>query len=190
MIIKQGRSRKKYLWLALGAILALASTLSALELTNTTHLLHKKDGPVVTASQQTKGETQTKNSDQQSGSSKSSTDQKSQGGGNAASNLTLLAPSGNFVSNHRPNLSGSPAPNSINSVCTTTPGASCKITFTKDGATKSLPPQIVDQGGSTYWNWKLQDIGLTQGSWKIEAIASLNEQASTSSDVLNLEVGQ
>src|SRR5688500_16712624 len=36
-------------------------------------------------------------------------------------NAVLQEPSGSFVSNHRPNLSGSPAPNTMQSSCITTP---------------------------------------------------------------------
>lgn len=117
-------------------------------------------------------------------------DQKSSQGGTNTNNSELLAPSGDFVSNHRPNLSGSPAPNLITSTCTTTPGASCTITFTKDGIRKSLPSQVTDRGGSTYWTWKIQDIGLTTGTWKIQAIASLNDETKTATDAMDLTVSQ
>lgn len=191
MVVKQGRFNKKYLLLALFILLAAAGIITALELTNTTHLLHAKDKVIMTANQETKGEPKTKSSSDSTASDDHTTQsQKDQAGDNQNGNLSLLAPSGNFVSNHRPNLSGSPAPNSINSVCTTTPGASCKIEFTKDSVTKSLPAQTTDSSGSTYWNWKLQDIDLTEGSWKIEAVSSLNGQSLRASDALNLEVRQ
>ncbi|HET7060328.1 MAG TPA: hypothetical protein VFH99_03385 [Candidatus Saccharimonadales bacterium] len=106
------------------------------------------------------------------------------------STTVLLAPFGNFVSNHHPNLSGSPAPNTMSSVCNTTPGASCKIIFTKDGTTKELVSQTADANGSVYWNWKLQDIDLSSGSWKIQAITSLNGQTKTASDAMDLVVTQ
>ena len=107
-----------------------------------------------------------------------------------SSNATLIDPTGNFVSNHHPNLSGSPAPNQIQSICNTTPGATCQIIFTKDGVTKQLPAQKTDSGGATYWTWKLQDIGLTAGSWHVQAKATLGTQTKTADDAMNLEVAQ
>ena len=101
---------------------------------------------------------------------------------------TLTAPQGNFVSNHHPNLGGTPAPNTEQSVCNTTPGAICEIIFTKDGVTKSLQPQTADSGGAAYWSWKIQDVGLTAGSWKVSAQATLGNQTKTADDAITLEV--
>lgn len=106
------------------------------------------------------------------------------------SSLTLVAPTGSFVSNHQPNLDGSPAPNLESSVCNTTPGATCMITFTKDGATKSLEERTADVNGSVYWDWKIQDIGLTVGIWKIQAVASLNGKSLITADAVNLKVSE
>ena len=110
--------------------------------------------------------------------------------GDGSNSSMLLTPTGDFVSNHNPNLSGKPAPNTMTSVCTTTPGAQCQITFSKDGVVKSLPSQTTDRGGSTYWYWKLQDIGITAGSWKIMATASLDGKAVSATDALPLTVNQ
>lgn len=153
----------------------------------------------ITASQNTKGEPTasaaqgSSNSDAngaQNNSDSQAGDEKNQSSTDAATNVNLLAPTGDFVSNHHPNLSGSPAPSTMTSVCTTTPGASCAISFTKDGVTKSLSSQPTDRGGATYWSWKLQDIGLTVGSWKIQATATLNGKTMTSTDAMNLEIAQ
>lgn len=97
-------------------------------------------------------------------------------------------PSGTFVSNHHPNLSGSPSPNEIQSTCVTTSGATCTIVFSKDGVTKQLPVQNTDKEGAAYWSWKLQDIGLTTGTWKVQAKAVLGSQTKTTNDALDLEV--
>jgi len=161
--------------------------------------VHKKptpDGAVSTASQNTKGEASSngssadKTSDTKTGASTEPGDEKSNSDTATSSTEPPLTPAGNFISNHHPNLSGSPAPNTISSVCTTSPGASCVISFTKDGATKSLEAQTTDRGGATYWNWKLQDIGLTSGSWKVTATASLNDKKVSSEDAMNLEIAQ
>lgn len=101
----------------------------------------------------------------------------------------LVSPSGNFVSDHHPDISGSPNPSSMESECTTNPGATCQISFTNDGTTESLPIQTVDSNGTTYWYWTLQNVGLTQGTWTIQAVASLNGQTKVSMDPQNLVVG-
>lgn len=119
----------------------------------------------------------------QPGDDKSST-------GSSTPTATLVDITGSFVSNHHPNLSGKPAPNIIQSTCTTTEGATCQIIFTMGAITKSLPAQVTDRGGSTYWTWKLQDIGLTAGSWHIQAKATLGTQVKTADDALTLEVQQ
>lgn len=97
-------------------------------------------------------------------------------------------PSGAFVSNHRPNLSGSPAPSSEQSVCNTVPGASCYIQFTKDGLTKTLPTKVADASGSIIWAWDVKESGFVDGSWHISAVASLNGKSFSSTDSDYLEV--
>lgn len=108
-----------------------------------------------------------------------------------SSTVTLIQPFGSFVSNHHPNLSGYPAPNILSSVCNTTPGAYCEITFTSGGITKYLQKKVTDSGGAAYWNnWSVQSIGLTEGSWHIQAIASLNGQTKSSTDPMELIISQ
>lgn len=103
---------------------------------------------------------------------------------------TPLKPSGTFVSNHRPNLSGSPAPNTITSTCTTTPGASCTIRFSNGDIVKSLPSKTTDSNGNVGWVWKLQDVGLSVGNWKIVAVASIGKNVVEEPDSLDLIVGE
>ncbi len=103
---------------------------------------------------------------------------------------TLAAPSGIFVSNHNPNLSGSPLPSQESSVCNTSPGASCYISFTKDGQTKSVSSQTTDRTGSTSWNWDINSIGLTQGTWTVVAHATLDSQKQSTTDSSFLVVKQ
>ncbi len=147
-----------------------------------------------TANSYTKGQPAGSSGSSSSGnqsSSGQSTTSGSQKGGSGGSSAVVITPSGNFVSDHHPNLSGSPAPNTLTSVCNTTPGAACQISFTMDGVTKSLPSQTTDSGGSTYWtNWKLQDVGLTAGTWKVQATASLDGQTQTAYDAMDLVVSQ
>lgn len=109
-------------------------------------------------------------------------------GGPAAPGATLTEPYGSFVSNHKPNLSGSPAPSQELSTCSTTPGAKCYIQFTKDGVVKTLPAQTVGSDGSTSWTWDVKEAGLTVGNWEITAIATLSDQTKSTKDDLSLEV--
>ncbi len=101
-----------------------------------------------------------------------------------------ISPFGNFVSNYTPNLSGSPSPNLIQSTCNTTPGATCVISFSQNGVTKSLAPEVTNSNGASYWTWHLQDIGLTVGYWNITAKATLNGKSTSTGDTLKLNVQQ
>jgi hypothetical protein len=191
------KSKQKYLIMSIcGVIILLFAVLAVLEFTNTTHFFHKASPLSVNSKTPTtggasqdnqKGEPQnssnpTSNNTTQPGDSKNSV--------SGTATTSLEAPSGDFVSNHRPNLSGSPAPNIISSVCTTTPGATCTINFTKDGVTKSLTSQTTDRGGSSYWNWTLQEVGISSGTWKIQALATLNGKSKSTNDALDLVVSQ
>ncbi len=186
-LIRRRRLNKRAV--ALICVVLVAGTITALELTNTTHFFHHKKESLVASSSSfaTKGE---KKSSGKSPSNKQSGSNNNTASSPQSSSLTVYVPFGNFVSNHHPNLSSSPAPNVISSVCNTTPGASCKIVFTKDGATRELPSKTTDDNGTAYWTWKLQDIGLTVGSWKIQAIASLSGQTKDASDTMDLVVAQ
>jgi hypothetical protein len=121
----------------------------------------------------------------------------SKGGGGSSitttpsSSVQPTAPVGEFVSDHKPNLSGSPAPNTETSTCTTTAGVQCQITFTSGSTTKSLPAQTTNAQGNTAWNnWTLQSIGLTAGTWKITAVATNGSQTASTTDVTDLTVSQ
>ena len=99
-----------------------------------------------------------------------------------------IAPSGVFVSNHHPNLSGSPAPNTISSTCTTSPGVDCYIELKNGEIVKSLSRQKTDSNGNTSWFWNISDIGLTQGAWTITAIAANGSLQTNSKDPMDLVV--
>ena len=110
---------------------------------------------------------------------------------NNSTTAVLLQPSGDFVSNHHPDLSGSPSPNVLTSVCNTTPGATCQIFFNMNNAVRSLPMKTANSGGSVFWqNWSLQSINLYQGSWKISVVAKLGDQTKTAFDPMDLTVQQ
>lgn len=191
---KRKHSQNKRLLGIILATLLVIFIVTTLELLNVTHIFHKQAIPT-TASQATKGEPTSSangskgglNGSQSAAPASQPGDQKSDSGG--AATVNILAPTGNFVSNHTPGQNGSPTEEA--SVCNTTPGASCQIIFTKDGITKSLSAQITDRGGATYWNnWTPKGIGLSVGEWKIEAIASLNGKTQSAVDAKKLVVSE
>jgi len=161
----------------------------------TVYLVNKHNQkPAVTASQNTKGEPAATpatappaNSSSTSDKSTSGTSQPGDNKSNSDSNsqVTLVDPTGDFVSAHHIKLD-SP----ISSVCNTTTAASCTIKFVSNGVTKSLKLQTTDRGGSTYWDWKAKDIGLTAGTWQISAVATLGSQTKTTADATSLEVSE
>ncbi len=181
---KSGLNKKALLAIC---VVLVVGALVVLEASNITHLFHHQAIVHPTASQSTKGE-QAIPSNAPPGTSTTATNNSAQAGddknnGSTGSSATLLVPSGNFVSAHHITLA---AP--ISSVCNTTPGAACTISFIKAGVTKSLTIETTDRGGSAYWNWKAQDIGLTSGTWSITAVATLNGQTKSASDAQDMEV--
>ncbi|MBI3624229.1 hypothetical protein HY218_01205 [Candidatus Saccharibacteria bacterium] len=176
--------KQQRVWVALLGIVALVMVVSV-------YVQHKQPNQTTIPST-SPNTSQPTNTDKQPASSNQSSDrdttnEKSGSPGAVAS--TLLKPSGTFVSNHHPNISGSPAPSTEQSVCNTSPGARCTITFTKGNSTKSLNSQVADATGATYWTWDVKDAGFTPGSWQITAVATLGDQTLSTSDSLTLEVG-
>lgn len=100
----------------------------------------------------------------------------------------LLSPSGAFLSSHRLSLSGSGVPSNARSVCQTSPGASCVITFTNGSTSRSLPSQQVDAGGSTSWSWSVADVGLTAGHWEVQVTARRGAELRQVDEAIGLEV--
>lgn len=171
-------------------VLLIIGVFAALELTDTTHVFHKGGSgkPAVSASQSTKGEPSNDGGEKSSESNKddpTATPSDSTPEKNIGSSSSLIAPTGNFVSAH----SNVPVSAALSSVCNTTSGAECRISFESGGTTKSLPAQIVDAGGSAYWNsWTPKSIGLTPGRWKVQAIAALGSATRSSDDAMDLVV--
>ncbi len=186
------RSRR-WLWL-LALPVAAILVLAVLELTNTTYIFHKRKAvsgtiPSTThsdGSQQSSG-SNSNPSQQPSTTTTGSSTQPDNTKTNTPTNTSdaaLAAPYGNFVSNHHPGA-GNNAPTQESSVCLTTPGASCTITFTNsDGVVKSLSAKIADSSGTAYWDqWDVKTAGFTDGTWQIKATATLNGKSlSTTSD--------
>jgi cytoskeletal protein RodZ len=87
-----------------------------------------------------------------------------------ASSVIPTTPYGQFVSNRTPKLSDS-AQDAENSICSTTPGVTCQITFTLGSTVISLPAQTTDSNGNTSWAWSLKNKGITAGTWKVTITA-------------------
>jgi len=183
---------KRPLFLSLCLVATLFVVVAILELTNVTHFFHHTNA--TTANPENKGvvaDLQHHRNAVTSDNTNTASEAKGDAPvGESSGQAQLIAPSGVFVSNHSPNLSGSPAPNQISSVCNTTAGANCTIVFTKSGATRSLPVKKTDSGGAAYWTWKLQDIGLTVGTWHVQAVATLGGQTQKTADLRDLVVAE
>lgn len=185
--------------LLVAAVLGVVILLSILELTGTTHLLREpKATPGIIPTANSSGNSSSEDKSIATPSTESTTpnttpvDDSKQTGTSTASptGAAPITPYGNFVSNHHPNLDGDPAPSSVQSVCNTTPGASCYIELTnEEGIVKTLASQKTDSNGATYWNWDVKQAGFTVGPWQIKAIATLNGHTRTATDIQNLEVG-
>lgn len=105
------------------------------------------------------------------------------------SGTTLAAPSGTFVSHHRPSISGNGGPTELFSSCVVeTPGASCSISFTKGTVVKRLEKKTVDSDNTASWQWDINEIGITAGDWTIEAIATYGDEKQATKDPVKLEV--
>jgi hypothetical protein len=117
---------------------------------------------------------------------------KETSGGTASLSTTVTPeqPTGQFVSNHMPSLSGQEQLRTETSSCTTTPGATCQIRFRRGSVVKSLPAKIAGSDGTALWNsWDIAAIGLTAGTWEITAVAANGLHAVTTRDPINLSVG-
>lgn len=108
------------------------------------------------------------------------------GTGHENASSELVAPYGTLVSNHRPGQNGSNLTEL--SQCTTTPGAKCYIKFTQADVVKTLPEKTTGTDGSIFWEWTINDAGLTSGKWSVTAIATLGGQTKSTTDQLSLEV--
>lgn len=192
MVQKRSNKQPRVLLTALAILLLVAGALTALELTNTTHIFHKQKAtsgeirpinhspnPSATSSNGSHTSSGQKNPGPNSGSTSGSTPQSS-------TNEAPATPYGALVSNHKPGQNGTGT--TEQSECITTPGARCYIKFTQGGIVKTLPAQTLDPSGATFWTWDVKSAGLTSGSWQITAVATLNNQTKTTTDQLPLEV--
>lgn len=182
---------RRVLWVGLTLALMATAIVIALELTGRTSIFGDNTPPRPTAGQNTKGEVEDGTSklpapttNTQNTSTEADDEKRT---GSVGTQAAVIAPTGNFVSAHK----NVPLDAPLSSVCNTTAGARCVITFTSGNTKKSLPEQPTDRGGTAYWNsWTPKSIGLTPGEWKIQAVATLGEQTKSADDALTLEVTQ
>jgi cytoskeletal protein RodZ len=186
---KLTNSKWKYLLLAL--LLAVA-VITVLELLNVTNFLDKKgqnsSNTSVEPNVSSDKEVESSNNDGSSAQSPSPSSYKKPDNAPAAS-IKLIAPSNSsFISAHNLSYSANKSTN-LSSVCKTSPGATCYIAFTKNGIIKSLRKEKTDAEGAAYWKWTLAELGITQGTWQVKAVASYNSQTKTAYDAMDLKVG-
>ncbi len=182
------RLNKKYVLVALAAglvILALAIYMSRPS-RKTASTIPSSAAPSTTVSKDAQPSPQSSTSTPTTSSSSSSTAKSSINSAPANSNLTLIDPWGDFVSNHKPGQNGSPTTET--SACNTTPGATCYIKFTSGDKTRTLDSKTADSNGTVTWRWDTSDAGFSSGSWQISALASLNGQTRTVSDTRELVI--
>jgi hypothetical protein len=193
---KKRQKRKKILIIG-GVLLALMGTFVLLELTNTTYFLHERKAvsgtiPSKNSSKDTSNSTD-KEKDTVSTSNGADSPESPKEGDTPQPLPTSKgpeAPFGDFISNHHPNLDSAPAPSAVESVCNTTPGAQCQLSFTNmDGVIKTLEIRTTDGTGAAMWSWDVKTAGFTVGTWKIKAIATLNGQTKVTESTLHLEIG-
>lgn len=193
----QKHSRKKLLLIIGAVILVLAAVLAMLEFTNTTHLFHaapakdfetQPNKPGRTVNSTTKGEDTLSNAKKNDNTANQTAplpeDTKQNNTTPGITGELIIPTNSTFVSNHRPQGNS----DDLQSVCNTSPGATCQMNFTNGGTTKSLPAQATDRGGAAYWTWKPSQIGLTPGTWTIQATATAGSQSKSATDTISLEV--
>jgi hypothetical protein len=98
-----------------------------------------------------------------------------------------VKPSGPWISNHSPSLGAQAGRSQENSVCVTTPGATCYIEFTKGNIVKQLATETTDSNGAVYWTWDVSQDGFTTGTWQVTVIATLNGKTTTSTDQMDVQ---
>ena len=186
---KRSRAPHKYRKPALlvGGVFVIIVLIVGYMLWHKAYIRHRRVIPTTTVQSSDKTKTNTTSTFNDKGETATTDDTTSQPP--EASGAAPDTPHGTFVSNHHPSLSGaSNVPSAVQSVCLTSPGATCTIEFTKDGQSKILSTQQTDSSGATSWNWDVNSAGLTTGSWKITITASLNGKTSSATDDINLEV--
>lgn len=188
--VKKGIFSRPLTFVVLIVVVGL-SVVAVLELTNTTYVFHTRKAVSSTIPSEVSTESAPDTSDTSETTPESLPPETTppppteKTTAPPTSGQELLTPSGSFASNHRPSLKDSP---DEESVCITTPGATCTIMFIKDGVTKTLESKKTNTDGIVIWNWDIKSAGFVTGVWQITAIATLDGQTKNSNDLQPLEV--
>jgi len=178
--------------LAGSVVILLVIIIAALELTHTIHLFHSNTTktaatiPSTTPATSSPASSSTPSATNSATAITNTSNSKDTGASASSSPSTSgnapIKPYGDFISNHNPPQNGT----SEVSVCYTTPGATCTMTFTNGDQTKSLISQTTDSSGSTSWSWDASILGVNSGHWTVTVTANLNSQTSTASDTMDV----
>ena len=192
--LKKPHSKRWFAFMALGLIIVAAIVVVLLEATNTTHIFHKATLTVSTIASTHPTSTTAPSNPQKraqpntsSSSTSNQTDKSTAPVPPANGSTAPIKPTGTFISNHSPNLSGKPNPTQENSVCVTTPGATCYIEFTQGGVVNKLDAETTDSNGAAYWTWDVSQDGFTTGTWQVTIVATLNGKTATSTDTMEVQ---
>lgn len=179
-------NNKRFRWVLVALVIVLLAGGLAVALhVRSVHKAQQISGTVPTSKKSASSKSKANSKSSSSGSADSSNPKLP--GSPVSTSAVLAAPFGTFVSNHRPGQNGSPT--AEQSVCNTTPGATCDIQFTNaSGITKSLGAEVADSNGTAYWSWDINGGTLAPGSWQITAVVKLNGQTKTTPDPTSLEV--
>ena len=192
--IKNLSTKKSYTRIALILIAIAVVVVLLLEVTNTTHVFHKAKLTVstihsthpssTTAPSSSKSQAQPNVSSPPSNQTDKNTNLAAPA---SSSGMGPATPTGTFISNHQPSLGAQPDRTQENSVCVTTPGATCYIEFTQGSVVKKLDTETTDINGAAYWTWDVSQDGFTIGTWQVAAIATLNGKTATGTDTLEVQ---
>lgn len=191
MVMKSRKSRfsrPRWKLVSLLVLILAVLTVLALEFTNTTYIFHKKElesGLIPTTPQDESSEDAAPLEPESATGEEEPSSLNNKVTAPLTSGSELISPSGSFVSNHRPSLGNTSA---IESICITTPGASCTIAFTMGSVVKTLDTKKVGSDGAAVWSWDIKNAGFVAGTWQITATSSLNGQTKSTADIQNLEV--
>ena len=190
--IPKKQSKKKIIAIVLLVLLVLglvgAGVAYAINQRNKQEAAENYGSDITTPSEDTPDADKNENSSSPSISNSKDEDGDETDSAPAQNNTPPATPIGTFVSNHQPNLDGSPRPSTINSTCTTSARITCFIRFTKGQEVRTLAAQTTDASGNTAWTWNINDIGLGEGEWQIEAVARNGSVDATASDPTPLKV--
>jgi hypothetical protein len=180
-------------------LLCIVLCASVLEFTNTTYLFHTKPVPKTATITSTSQHSTSKPSTDKTNPSPTTTPQTTPIAGSdnkgdsdtpqqssTPTGAAPATPSGTFLSNHSPSLDGDPYPSGEQSVCTTTPGAKCSMTFTNGELTRTLQEQTTNSDGNAFWTWDVKQSAFTEGTWTVTITTTLNGQTSAAKDSLKV----